>query len=132
MHVVQWCENEIHRPYGKHGGGNPRAGWRQRAKAFGIGRWCGGKAGRNGNGGCPMDADELLRRYARGERAFENADLRGAGLAKQVLQGANLRGANLCGTNLSEADLQAADLSAVNSDLAQNTACLTNLNRADL
>jgi len=47
-----------------------------------------------------MDAKELLRRYAAGERDFHTADLSGAHLHKVDLSGAGLKKAIL-----SEADL---------------------------
>jgi len=56
-----------------------------------------------------MKADELLQRYAEGERAFTGADLAGADL-----RGANLRGANLSTANLAAANLLGADLSGAN------------------
>ena len=48
----------------------------------------------------PTSAEELLERYARGERYFQHA----------VLGGADLRGADLRGVNLEDADLEDADL----------------------
>jgi uncharacterized protein YjbI with pentapeptide repeats len=68
-----------------------------------------------------LDPKELLERYARGERKFGRADLRGADLSGGNLDGANLvaaefrradlTGADLTGACLSEADLSGADLS---------------------
>jgi 2-iminobutanoate/2-iminopropanoate deaminase len=52
-----------------------------------------------------MKAEELLKRYAVGERNFHEADLCWA-----ILSGANLSGANLSGANLSGADLSDANL----------------------
>ncbi|MBD2083528.1 pentapeptide repeat-containing protein [Coleofasciculus sp. FACHB-542] len=61
-----------------------------------------------------MDATELLKRYAAGERSFpfanlNNADLSGANLSNADLSGANLSNADLSGANLSNADLSGAN-----------------------
>ncbi|WP_373537757.1 pentapeptide repeat-containing protein [Microcoleus sp.] len=76
-----------------------------------------------------MDAEELLRRYADGERAFEGVDLRRVDLCNANLSGINLRnsyieeiglihinlsGANLEGIDLRDIVLENANLSAVN------------------
>ena len=53
----------------------------------------------------PANAEELLARYAAGERAFA-----GARLSKAYLQGAQLSGADLSGANFSDANLEDADL----------------------
>jgi len=45
-----------------------------------------------------MEADELLKRYAAGERDFRKVDLRSANLTRANLSGINLSGANLSGT----------------------------------
>ncbi|MEH2236669.1 pentapeptide repeat-containing protein [Nostoc sp.] len=68
-----------------------------------------------------MDAEELLRRYAAGERNFAGIELRnsvnstdlfpnleGADLRKINLRGASLYRVNLSGANLSSADLSGA------------------------
>ncbi len=52
-----------------------------------------------------MTAEELLQRYAAGEREFNMADLRGVNL-----QGANLEDIGLGGSNLRGADLEGANL----------------------
>ncbi len=77
-----------------------------------------------------MTADELLKRYAVGERDFRGvnlsdeiliwADLSGADLSEADLSGANLNWANLSRVNLTAADLSGADLA------------WANLNKADL
>ncbi|MBH23904.1 MAG: hypothetical protein CMH57_05490 [Myxococcales bacterium] len=54
----------------------------------------------------PKSDEELLRRYAEGERHFEKAEL-----AKANLEGADLSGAYLRSANLSEANLFKANLS---------------------
>lgn len=71
------------------------------------------------------DAQELLTRYALGERNFRNANLMGANLAGICLQKANLIGANLVDANLS-----GANLSGVNLTLADLTRA--NLSGANL
>jgi len=58
----------------------------------------------------PKDAQELLKRYAAGERYFANASLPVADLSGQKLSGADLSGANLRGANLRGSDLQQAKL----------------------
>lgn len=92
-----------------------------------------------------FSADELLRRYASGERNFVNANLRYATLSKCLLEGVNLSYAKLCkaalsDANLSGADLTAADLSEADFSkanlsktcLARTNLCKANLRGADL
>lgn len=62
-------------------------------------------------------AEELLRRYAAGEREFEQVRLSGADLHNAILHGIDLSEAILNGANLSRADLRGADLSW--ADLSQ-------------
>lgn len=57
-----------------------------------------------------MDADELLKRYAKGERQFKEARLSGIDLKGANLEGINLESADLTGANLSEANLTKAYL----------------------
>ncbi|HEY9845921.1 MAG TPA: pentapeptide repeat-containing protein [Candidatus Caenarcaniphilales bacterium] len=52
-----------------------------------------------------MNRDEILRRYAAGERDFHRTNLSGANLSGVNLSGVNLSGANLSGANLSGANL---------------------------
>ena len=61
-----------------------------------------------------LSAAQLLAAYARGERDFSLADLRGANLYGANLYGANLYGANLHGANLYGADLHGANLHGAN------------------
>ena len=81
-----------------------------------------------------MDAEELLRKYATGERDFAGVDLSGIVLTKYyddeligryqiredswpdgaILRGINLSGANLEGANLQKVDLMGANLSGAN------------------
>ena len=69
------------------------------------------------------DRAELIARYAKGSRNFQNIDLNNADLAGLNLQdanliGANLRGANLSGANLDGIKLIAADLTNTNLSFA--------------
>ena len=76
----------------------------------------------------PKDAQELLQRYAAGERFFADASLPIADLSSADLSGADLRGADLRGSNLQktrllnatmrDADLQDADLKGATGLLA--------------
>jgi uncharacterized protein YjbI with pentapeptide repeats len=87
-----------------------------------------------------LTTDELLRRYAIGDRNFANANLRCALLCEQNLSQSNLTYvklafANLSGANLSGADLTAADLSDTNlsrANLSYTSMYRTNLIRANL
>ncbi len=62
-----------------------------------------------------LSAEELLKRYAAGERQFPDVILRegnltGASLRSIVLSGSDLRGAKFRNANLIEADLERANL----------------------
>ena len=72
-----------------------------------------------------MESKQLLEAYAKGERVFINADLRGADLYN-----ANLRGADLCDADLRGADLRGADL--YNANLRGAHLCGANLYNANL
>jgi uncharacterized protein YjbI with pentapeptide repeats len=72
-----------------------------------------------------MDANEVLKRYAAGERNFRQADWRGISLPK-----ANLSGVDLSGAHLSNADLSGSDLSNANLNWAGLKGA--NLSRANL
>ncbi len=61
-----------------------------------------------------MDANEVLRRYAAGERNFRQADLRGISLTKACLKEIDFTGANLSNSDLSDSDLSKANLNWVN------------------
>lgn len=66
-----------------------------------------------------MNKDELLRRYAAGERNFSgvvlrDADLSGANLERVIFDGADLSNTNLVDANLDSADLSNADLTNAN------------------
>ena len=61
-----------------------------------------------------MDRNELVRRYAAGERDFSKIRLRGIFLDSTDLRNINLSGADLSGTHLGGADLSGANLSEAN------------------
>ena len=82
-----------------------------------------------------LTVEELIRRYAVGDRNFSNANLRcttllNCTLSEINLSFAKLNEANLTKTNLSGAELIGADLSAAN--LSQVDLSRSSLNRADL
>ena len=87
-----------------------------------------------------LEVDELLRRYAVGDRFFINANLRCAQLSKLSLENidlsyAKLNLANLSGTNLSKANLMAAQMPAANlsgSNLSKSQLVRANLSGANL
>jgi uncharacterized protein YjbI with pentapeptide repeats len=77
-----------------------------------------------------LSAEELLKRYACGERDFRKLDLRGL-----HLRSANLPQSNLIAVDLSGADLTDAVLSEANlqeADFQEAILCRTNLRRANL
>ncbi|NDJ22175.1 pentapeptide repeat-containing protein [Nostoc sp. B(2019)] len=84
--------------------------------------------------------DQLLRRYAMGERNFVNANLRCTVLASMNLGEINLSyaklsWANLSQVNLTQADLTAADLNEANlsgADLTKASLVRANLTKANL
>jgi len=78
----------------------------------------------------PKSAEELLERYARGERYFEGVVLFGANLQNADLQGVNLQGVSLHRTNFQEANLKDADLQV--SDLSYSDFRRANLACADI
>ena len=61
-----------------------------------------------------MDAEELKRRYAAGQRDFTGVNLIRAKLIGADLVGVNLWGANLSGANLVRAKLWGANLTGAN------------------
>jgi hypothetical protein len=97
-----------------------------------------------------MNIDELLNRYADGERDFgainlhsanltglelSGVNLKGANLSSAQLRGVNLSGANLSGANLTASNLSAADLNLANlseANLSSVQMEQTNLREADL
>lgn len=87
-----------------------------------------------------MNAEELLKQYATGERNFPavnltEANLSGVNLSKANLKGANLTVANLCGSNLSEVDLSQAKLNVAKlsgANLTKANLYEANLNVANL
>jgi hypothetical protein len=88
----------------------------------------------------PRSAEELLVRYAAGERDFGGANLAGANLIDADLRGADLCRATLIDANLISADLSSANLSGANlisaslssADLSGADLRGANLNGADL
>jgi hypothetical protein len=86
------------------------------------------------------DDENILKKYAAGERMFCKANLSGANLSGANLRWADLRGANLRWANLSGADmyganLRGADLSGANlreADLYGANLRWANLREADL
>ena len=87
-----------------------------------------------------LEVDELLRRYAIGDRFFINANLRCAQLSELCLENidlsyAKLNLANLSGTNLSKVNLMAAQMPAANlsgSNLSKSQLVRANLSGANL
>ena len=87
-----------------------------------------------------LGVDELLRRYAIGDRFFVNANLRCAQLGKLCLENidlsyAKLSLANLSGANLSQANLAAAQMPEANlsgSNLSRSYLVRANLAGANL
>ncbi|MDI1484828.1 pentapeptide repeat-containing protein [Polyangium sp. y55x31] len=78
----------------------------------------------------PQSAEELLARYARGERRFPRAELHGADLTVAKLSGADLSRAKLSGAKLSDAKLSDAKLRG--ADLAEADLTSADLTGADL
>jgi uncharacterized protein YjbI with pentapeptide repeats len=66
-----------------------------------------------------MKAEDVLSKYAAGERNFPNTNLTEANLSGANLSGANLSGANLSVANLSGANLSAANLSKAKLNVAK-------------
>ncbi|MGA9380579.1 MAG: pentapeptide repeat-containing protein [Phormidium sp.] len=77
-----------------------------------------------------MEIEELLSRYANGERNFEAINLSEAQLSGVNLSGANLSKANLSIANLSRADLSKTDLSYAKLNVARLSGA--NLSQANL
>jgi uncharacterized protein YjbI with pentapeptide repeats len=79
-----------------------------------------------------LTAQELLKRYAAGEREFPDVDLSGQILKGVNLSGANLGGAKLHNTLLEEANLTGVNLSCANLDQVDLTrAILTGANLSE-
>ncbi len=78
----------------------------------------------------PFDAEELLRRYAAGERVFNEARLAAADLHGATLSGVDLVNANLTAANLENADLRDANLQG--AILLRATLRNANLENTDL
>lgn len=76
-----------------------------------------------------LTAEELLQRYAAGDRDFSGLNLMRLNFGGNYPLGANLSGINLSGANLSESDLTKIDLSEANlsgADLSR--CCIMNAN----
>ncbi|MGF1490663.1 MAG: pentapeptide repeat-containing protein [Prochloraceae cyanobacterium] len=76
------------------------------------------------------DLGELIARYAKGSRNFQNIDLSNADLAGLNLQDANLIGANLSNANLSNAILDGIKL--ISADLTNTNLSYASLKKAKL
>jgi len=82
-----------------------------------------------------MTREELLSKYAEGERNFTGVNLENADLREVDFEGVNLQKANLKNADLREADLEGVNLQKVNlqrSDLRLTNLRETNLWMADL
>ncbi|OCR01981.1 hypothetical protein BCD67_05735 [Oscillatoriales cyanobacterium USR001] len=92
-----------------------------------------------------MDAEELLKKYAAGERDFtaillceanlSRVNLSGANFSEAILSLTNMSGSNLCDANLRKAKLNVARLSGANLTRANLSGAIlnvANLIRADL
>jgi uncharacterized protein YjbI with pentapeptide repeats len=82
-----------------------------------------------------MTAEELLQRYAAGERDFSGLNLIRLNIGGEYPMGAKLSGINLSGANLSESDLSKINLSEANLSGANLSQCLiknANLSGANL
>ena len=64
-----------------------------------------------------MKAQEVLRRYAAGERSFCNANLRGANLRGKDLSGADFSGADIRSANFTNATLRGANFTKAQGGL---------------
>ncbi len=69
-----------------------------------------------------MKAQEVLRRYAAGERKFQGANLRGANFVGQDLSGADFSGADIRSANFSNATLRGANFTNVQAGLQRRWA----------
>lgn len=87
-----------------------------------------------------VPSSEILTRYSKGDRDFDETVLAGADFASAQLEGAQFRGADLRGANLRGANLRGADLRMANlqgatlaeADLSAALMVNTDLFRADL
>lgn len=82
-----------------------------------------------------MDAEDIKRRYAAGERYFLSAQLSKVKLIDAYLPGINLWGADLSQSNLAKSKLWGADLSRSNlaqANLTRANLCGANLSEANL
>ncbi len=77
-----------------------------------------------------LSTDELLRRYAAGDRNFANANLRCAVFVEQNLSQCNLSNVKLSFANLSRINLSGVDLTS--ADLSDASLSAANLSQASL
>jgi uncharacterized protein YjbI with pentapeptide repeats len=56
-----------------------------------------------------MDANQIIKRYANGERNFRSQDLKNLSFIQTDLSGADFTGADLSGADLSNSDLNRAN-----------------------
>ena len=66
-----------------------------------------------------MRAEEVLRRYAAGERDFRGGNLRGANFKGKDLSGADFSGADIRSANFSNAKLRRVNFTNVRAGLQQ-------------
>lgn len=66
-----------------------------------------------------MQVEEVLRRYAEGERDFRGVNLRGQSFTGQELTGADFSGADIRGTSFSRAKLRQVNFSCVTAGLTR-------------
>lgn len=64
-----------------------------------------------------MKAEEVLRRYATGDRNFQNANLRGQNFTGQDFSGADFSGGDICSTNFTNANLVEVNFSGAKAGL---------------
>lgn len=77
-----------------------------------------------------MQAEDIIKKYAAGERDFSGMDLTEINLSRANLTGANFRNATLSIANLSGANLSEADLTGAKLNVARMSG--TNLSKAKL
>ena len=71
-----------------------------------------------------MKAQEVLRRYAAGERNFRNTNIQGMNFAGQDLRGADFSGADIRSANFTDAKLSDSDFTAAKCGVQKRWICL--------